>query len=99
MKPQPLTVIARIVAKEGKKELVKNELLKLIRLTRAEKGCINYDLHQDQHDEHLFLFYENWASRELWLDHMEQAHLANFKTATEGAIEKIQINEMILIDN
>ncbi len=36
-------------------DLVKNELLKLIELTRAEEGCINYDLHQD--NENLFIYF------------------------------------------
>ncbi|WP_416383486.1 putative quinol monooxygenase [Psychrobacter sp. 28M-43] len=27
--------------------------------------CINYDLHQDNKNPAHFIFYENWASREL----------------------------------
>ncbi|WP_198590427.1 antibiotic biosynthesis monooxygenase, partial [Shewanella sp. 10N.286.52.B9] len=42
-----LTIVANIKANEDKIELVKAELLKLIDVTRAEDGCINYDLHQD----------------------------------------------------
>ena len=41
-----LTIVADIVAKEDKAELVKSELLKLIDVTRAEEGCLQYDLHQ-----------------------------------------------------
>jgi len=94
MPEQPLTILARILAKAEKQELVQTELLKLIEATRAEEGCINYDLHQDNENPNLFLFYENWASRELWQKHMEAAHLAAFKTATDGAIEELVINEM-----
>jgi quinol monooxygenase YgiN len=43
---------------------------KLIPITRAEEGCIQYDLHQDNEEPAHFLFYENWASRELWQIHM-----------------------------
>uniref|UniRef100_UPI004048D7C0 putative quinol monooxygenase n=1 Tax=Shewanella sp. TaxID=50422 RepID=UPI004048D7C0 len=42
-----LTIVATIIAKADKVDLVKSELLKLIDVTRAEEGCINYDLHQD----------------------------------------------------
>ena len=42
-----LTIIATIVSKEDKIELVKSEMIKLIDKTRVEDGCINYDLHQD----------------------------------------------------
>ena len=46
-----LTIVADIVAKQDKIELVKSELLKLIEPTLAEEGCINYDLHQDNNNQ------------------------------------------------
>ena len=89
-----LTIIARILAKEEKRDLVKAELLKLIESTRAEEGCINYDLHQDNENKNLFLFHENWESRELWQNHMNNPKLAEYLKATEGAVEEFIINEM-----
>lgn len=97
MTNQKLTVVAKILAKTGKKELVKTELLKLIDVTRAEKGCINYDLHQDNENENLFLFYENWESRELWQIHMQNAHLSDYVKATEGAVDEFTLSEMTII--
>lgn len=89
-----LTIIARILAKEEKREFVKNELLKLIDLTRAENGCINYDLHQDNKNKNLFLFYENWANRDLWLIHKNNRHLAEYLKVTEDAVEEFTVHEM-----
>ncbi|WP_026709107.1 putative quinol monooxygenase [Flavobacterium frigidarium] len=89
-----LTIVARILAKEEKRDLVKVELLKLIDFTRAEKGCINYDLHQDNKDPNLFLFYENWESYELWQIHMGNQHLADYLKATEGAVVEFIVHEM-----
>lgn len=94
MKNQKLTVVARILAKTEKKEFVKAELLKLIETTRGEEGCINYDLHQDNENENLFLYFENWASKELWQKHMENKHLTDYVKATEGAIEEFHVNQM-----
>lgn len=94
MKEQKLTIVAKILAKEEKRELVKNELLKLIDVTRAEEGCINYDLHQDNENENLFLFYENWTNRDLWQKHMNNAHLTEYMKATDGAIEEFILHEM-----
>ena len=93
-----LTIVARILAKTEKRELVKSELLKLIEITRAEEGCINYDLHQDNEDPNLFLFYENWTSRELWQKHMNNSHLAAYMEATEGAVAEFTLNEMTVIN-
>ncbi|WP_096086383.1 putative quinol monooxygenase [Agaribacterium haliotis] len=89
-----LTIVANIVANEDKIELVKEELLKLIDITRAEEGCINYDLHQDNENPAHFMFYENWESRELWQAHMGNTHLAEYMTATEGCVASFTLNEM-----
>lgn len=92
-----LTIVADITTKPDTIEFVKAELLKLIEPTRAEAGCIDYDLHQDNDNPALFLFYENWESRELWQAHMGSEHLAEFKAATEGAIANFAVNEMTRI--
>ena len=89
-----LTIVANIVANEDKIDLVKAELLKLIEITRAEEGCINYDLHQDNENPAHFLFYENWESRELWQTHMNNTHLAEYMAATEGAVASFTLTEM-----
>ncbi|QFT13182.1 putative quinol monooxygenase [Vibrio sp. THAF190c] len=89
-----LTIVANIVANEDKIDLVKAELLKLIEITRAEEGCINYDLHQDNENPAHFLFYENWESRELWQTHMNNTHLAEYMAATEGAVASFTLHEM-----
>lgn len=92
-----MTIVANIKAKENKIEFIKTELLKLIDITRAEKGCINYDLHQNNENPAHFLFYENWESRELWQAHMENQHLKDYMTATEGAVEEFTLHEMTQI--
>jgi len=73
-------------------------LLKLIDITRAEAGCINYDLHQDNENPEHFFFYENWESRELWQAHMEAKHLKDYLAKTEAAIENVTLNEMTVVE-
>ena len=90
----PLTIVAEIIAKPEKVELVKAELLKLIPVTLAEAGCINYDLHQDLEDPARFLFYENWETREHWVAHSEAPHLKAYLSATEGAVEDFTVRQM-----
>lgn len=89
-----LTIVANIKANADKIDLVKAELLKLIDITRAEEGCINYDLHQDNENPAHFMFYENWENRELWQTHMNASHLAAYMAATEGAVAEFTLNEM-----
>ena len=89
-----LTIVAYIEAEPDKIDLVKAELQKLIAPTLKEAGCIQYDLHQDNQNPALFLFFENWESRKLWQDHMNNTHLAEYASATEGSINSIVIQEM-----
>lgn len=92
-----LTIVASIRANSGKIDLVKTELHKLIAPTRAERGCIQYDLHQNKEDPAHFLFFENWESRELWQAHMNAPHLAAYVAATEGAVDEFTVSEMTQI--
>ncbi|GGP90233.1 putative quinol monooxygenase [Shewanella ulleungensis] len=93
-----LTIVANITARADKIDLVKAELLKLIEVTRAEEGCINYDLHQNNTNPAHFMFYENWQSRELWQAHMGNQHLADYVAATEGAVVEFVVSEMTLVN-
>ncbi|WP_170405689.1 putative quinol monooxygenase [Ruegeria arenilitoris] len=92
-----LTIVANIKANPDKIDLVKAELTKLIDITRSERGCINYDLHQDNDNPAHFVFYENWESRELWQTHMGAPHLAAYMAATDGAVAEFTLNEMTVI--
>ena len=89
-----LTIVANIYAKTDKIDLIKSELEKLIAPTRAEDGCLQYDLHQDNENPAHFLFFENWESRELWQVHMDAQHIKDYLAATDGSVEDFSINEM-----
>ena len=89
-----LTIVADITAEADKIDLVKTELEKLIEPSRADAGCLQYDLHQDNENPAHFLFFENWESRELWQAHMETPHLKAYMEATEGAVAAFSLFEM-----
>ena len=78
MENQKVTVVARIKAKLGKEAQAKQELLKLLSPTRAEAGCINYDMHQSLDNQAQFLFHENWTNQGELNKHLETPHLMNF---------------------
>ena len=91
-----LTIVADIKANPTQAGLVRNELEKLIRITRSEAGCIQYDLHQDYADPSHFMYCENWESRELRQTHMNAPHLAAYLQATEGAVDAFTLHEMTI---
>jgi quinol monooxygenase YgiN len=89
-----LTIVANVTAKPDKIDFVKTELEKLVDISRAEPGCLQYDLHQDNDNPAHFMFYENWGSRDLWLTHMGTQHLQDYIAATEDALDAFQVYEM-----
>ena len=84
MAERKVWVVARIRAKSGMEEKLKQELLSLLGPTRAEAGCINYDLHQSVEDKSLFMFYENWVSKKALDEHLAMPHMqSHLKRANE----------------
>ncbi len=75
MAGKQVTVVVRIKAKTGMEVRVRQELLNLLKPTRAERGCINFDMHQAPDDPSLFLFHENWVSEEDLKRHFETPHI------------------------
>lgn len=82
-----LTVVAKIRAKKGKEKEALTGLQGLVAPTLKEEGCINYDLHISAEEEGVFLFYENWASYDLWQNHMESEHISAFKKIAGDLME------------
>ena len=59
-------------------EKVKEGLLSLVTLTRSERGCINYDLHQSMEDKSLFMVHENWVSKKDLDEHLAMPYIRAF---------------------
>ena len=69
-----ITVVAKLIVKEDAIEQIKGELLKLVTPTRAETGCIEYRLHQDNENPCIFIFYVNWQNCACLVRHMNSTH-------------------------
>ena len=93
-----VTVIAHINAKDGKEDLVRQALQKMVAPTRAEPGCIRYDLHVDLRNPTHFFFYEIWESVDAHETHMDSAHLAEFVMSCKGAIAESTIEHLSRIE-
>ena len=77
----PLTVIAEIAAKPGKEEELRARLVSMIEPTRAEEGCVQYDLHVSNSEPGRFFFLETWTSDEVLDRHLASPHLKAFASA------------------
>ena len=75
-----LGVVARIVAKPGSVEIVRDGLRSLLEPTRNETGCILYELMQNASDPTDFTFYEEWTNGAALDAHGRSAHIADVFT-------------------
>jgi quinol monooxygenase YgiN len=83
-----LTVIARMHAKPGKEQELRDALEALIEPTVSEKGCVNYDLHQGVEDPGWFFFYENWDSAADLDAHLNAEHLVEFAGRVDELVDE-----------
>jgi quinol monooxygenase YgiN len=87
-----LTVVAEMLAKAGKEEALKAQLLAMVAETRKEEGCVQYDLHISTQEPGRFVFYENWTSEETLDRHSKSPHLTAFgKSAPELLAEPVRV--------
>lgn len=81
--PDTITVVALIKSGPGNEEKVQKALRSLLVPTRGEKGCFNYDLHQSESDPSLFMFHENWRSKDCLERHLKTSHVQKVITEVE----------------
>ncbi|WP_413199221.1 putative quinol monooxygenase [Nostoc piscinale] len=92
MSSQQVTVTARLKVKQGLEDKFRAEFEPVIALTRAEDGCINYDLHQSIEDPSVFLLHENWASQAILDQHLQQPYIRAMLTkADEFLVEPPEV--------
>jgi quinol monooxygenase YgiN len=87
-------VIETIEAIPGKAEELKQELLKLVALSRQEKGCIYYDLYQDRNHPHRMTVLMCWKNREAYDQHNAAAFIQEFVEEFDSVLYQNVIEEI-----
>ena len=75
MADKKVTVLARFKAKKGLEKQAREVIMVCVAPTRAEYGCINYDLHVSPDDPALLFLYENWVSKKTLDEHLKMPYL------------------------
>ncbi|WP_138473068.1 putative quinol monooxygenase [Poseidonocella sp. HB161398] len=69
-------LVAMHHARPGFEDRLRQSLQDLVEPTRAEAGCVQYDLHESSAEPGRFLFYEIWETRAHLEAHAASRHLA-----------------------
>ncbi len=56
----------------GDVEEIRELMTELMRASRAEPGCVKFDVFHSHDDPLTFLLYETWADEQAWKDHRER---------------------------
>ena len=88
MKSESVRVVATITAQPDKADELKAVLLSLIAPTRAEDGCLSYQLFQNNADADDFVFVEEWASDAAIDAHMTTPHLQDALSRVQSLLAK-----------
>lgn len=78
---------AIVHSKKEKVAEVKTLLQQLVVQSKQEEACIQYDLHQDLKEDHIFFFYEIWKDEEGLALHNQQTYLKEFALVINDLIE------------
>jgi quinol monooxygenase YgiN len=87
-----VTVLAKLVAKDGQDDQLKLLLEGLLQPTRKEQGCVQYDLHQDVANPETFYFYEIWESSDDLKKHGESSHIQTMRRQASDFLLSTELN-------
>ena len=91
-----VSLIATLISHQETREELFRLLVNQVEPTRAERGCMDYNLHVDAVDPCVFVFYENWASQADLDAHMEMDHLRPLLSEIDRLLAKpIEIRRLL----
>ena len=91
---QPFTAIATLIAKDGQQDALEQHLRALLVPTRAEAGCVQYELHQDLANPLAFYMIEQWSGDAALQAHDASAHIQNFRAKAGGFLEHFDLKRL-----
>lgn len=81
-----LQVIARVIARPDSVDAVKRILVGMLEPSRAEEGCLVYELLQCQDDPTDFTFVEEWTDAAALERHAASPHIAGVQQELQALV-------------
>ena len=89
-----IRVIAQAFARPEEVASVHAVLENMVVPTRAEKGCIAYDLHEVLGDPYQFVFFETWEDEAALEAHIQTPHYQGLERAESLLTEPLKITKL-----
>jgi quinol monooxygenase YgiN len=85
--PEELDIIARFHARPGRESDVEAAIRAIFVPTRAEPGCIGYQVVRGTRDPALFFIHSRWVDEAAFEHHATLAHTVRFLEAVQPLID------------
>jgi len=89
-----ITKRVTFIAKEGSEVKMKELLSAMVRPSKAEEGCIFYEIFQYENNHRKFMAVETWENEAALDGHKASAHYAVYKSSYEPYCEKKYTDEL-----
>jgi len=83
-----MKLVSKRIIKEGKVDDVINVFKELAGPSKAENGCLSYELFQDQKDPRVFSIIEEWADQLALDEHKKTDHFVKLVPVLDELTEK-----------
>jgi quinol monooxygenase YgiN len=91
-----ITITKRVtfIAKDGYEDKLKELLEAMVEPSKAEKGCLNYNIYQYKNNKKKFMAVETWEDEASLDGHKNSAHYKVYKSAYEPYITDKYTDEL-----
>lgn len=97
-----MTITKRVtfIAKEDAESIAKMKALlsAMVKPSKAEKGCLFYEIFQYENNPRKFMAVETWENEAALEGHKASAHYAVYKSSYEPYCEKKYTDELIVLE-
>ncbi|OCG15378.1 hypothetical protein A9G24_05225 [Gilliamella sp. App6-5] len=87
-----LNIVATIAVKPEFYEAFQPILKRLVTGSRAETGCVRYELNQSIDNPNIFIVIETWASQQAIDFHNATPHFVEFANFAKDYVDGLEIN-------
>ncbi|CUX65374.1 Antibiotic biosynthesis monooxygenase (modular protein) [Agrobacterium genomosp. 5 str. CFBP 6626] len=95
-----VSLIATLTARPETREELYRLLVDQVGPTRAEHGCMDYNLHIDASDPCIFVFYENWIDEDAYQAHLQMPHLQPLLSQPDTLLSRpIEIQRLLRLSD
>jgi len=93
------TITKRVtfIAKEGSEAKMKELLTAMVEPSKAEDGCILYDIYQYENNRRKFMAVETWRDEAALDGHKASAHYAVYKSSYEPFCDEKYSDELEIL--